>query len=86
MRLHFVNVWNKGLGLDFASQDTFRNLWYKELSSTEWEKLCFYTGAGKSEREIATLMKRSKTVIHSTVISKRDSNKIKMILTVLYNR
>lgn len=49
----------------------------KELSETEVRKIWFYKGAGKSEREIARLMKRSKTAIHNVIIRKHYSNTIK---------
>lgn len=40
-------------------------------------KILFYKGAGKSEREIATLMKRSKTAIYNELIRKNNSNRFK---------
>lgn len=63
----------------------------KELSECEVRKILFYKGSGKSERDIARLMNRSKTAIHNAIIRKDYSNKIKRsgrknILTARDNR
>ena len=49
----------------------------KELSVTEVIYFFFNKCVGKSEQEIARLMKRSKTAIHNSIIREKDSNKVK---------
>lgn len=47
------------------------------MSEIEVRKILCFKGAGKSEREIARLMKRSKTAIHNAIIRNNFSKKIK---------
>lgn len=49
----------------------------KKLSENKVGKILFYKADGKPEREIATLMKRSKNAIDSVIISKVSQGKIK---------
>ena len=48
----------------------------KELSVTEVIYFFFNKCVGKSEQEIARLMKRYKTAIHNVIFKKKDANKI----------
>lgn len=65
-------------GLDKDIYDIIEDAVGKELPATEVRKFSFYKDVGKFEREIAQLMKSSKTTIYNDIIRKNDSNEMKL--------